>query len=313
MAEKVLIIDDEVNNLDVLQARLRANNFNVLVCEDPIRGIKLATSENPDIILLDVNMPQMNGFEVCKRLKEDYSTAHIPVVLLTCMDDISYKIEGFEGGADDYMVKDRIDYREIAARIRSILRRLRTSRSANPLTGLPGNDDIIRRIAQVIRDGKPFSVAYVDIDNFKPYNDRYGFSQGDSVILSVAKTLREATQKAGLSSEFVGHIGGDDFVIIGDPYKMRNIADVAVKMVKMSAKNFYSENDQKRGGIEGMDRHGTRRFFPFFGITVAIVDVDPSRAPVTPDQVATIASKIKSELKKRGGNTFGGYEVLLKK
>ncbi len=313
MAEKILIIDDEVNNLDVLQARLKANDFDVVTCDDPIKGLKLAQRENPDLILLDVNMPQMSGFEVCRKLKEDYATSHIPVVLLTCMDDVSYKIEGFEGGADDYMVKDRIDHREIAVRIRSILRRLRSSRSANPLTGMPGNDDIIARISAAIKSRKPFSVAYIDIDNFKPYNDRYGFSRGDQVILMVARSLREAVKSHGEDGDFIGHIGGDDFVLIANPYKMRNIAAAAVELVRNSAPKFYSKQDAQRGGIEGLDRHGVKRFFPFFGITVAIVDVDPTRAPVTPDQIATLATKIKGELKKSGGNMFGGYEVLLKR
>ena len=313
MSEKILIIDDEVNNLDVLQARLRANDFDVITCSDPVEGIKVAHGENPDLILLDVNMPKMSGFEVCRKIKGDFSTAHIPVVLLTCMDDVSYKVEGLEGGADDYMVKDQIDYREIAARIRSILRRLRSSRSASPLTGLPGNDDIMRRISSAIARKKPFSVAYVDIDNFKPFNDRYGFSLGDKVILLVAKSLQNAVAEKGSGNDFIGHIGGDDFVIIGDPYRMRQVAATAVDAVKKNAPRFYSEEDRKRGGIEGLDRHGVNRFFPFFSITIAIVDIDPSRGSVTPDQIADIASKIKGKLKSAGGNVFGGYEVLLKK
>ena len=313
MAEKILIIDDEVNNLEVLQARLRANDFEVITCDDPIEGLKLAKTIEPDLILLDVNMPQMSGLDVCRKIKSDYATSHIPVVLLTCMDDISYKLKGFDGGADDYLVKDQIDYREISARIRSILRRLRTSRAANPLTGLPGNDEIIRTITNAINEKKLFSVAYVDIDNFKPYNDRYGFSKGDDVILLVAKSLREAIKERGTPGDFLGHIGGDDFVVIGNPYTMRAVADFAVKSVKNAAPRFYEKSDVERGGIEGLDRHGIKRFFPFFGITIAVVDIDPKRASVTADQIATIASQIKKELKNSGGNIYGGYEIILKK
>ncbi|MCD6531901.1 response regulator [bacterium] len=313
MSEKILLIDDELNNLRVLQARLRANNFDVVTCDNPIRGLELAKTIEPDIILLDVNMPQMSGLEVCRKLKNDYKTAHIPVILLTCMDDIDYKLKGFDGGADDYLVKDQVDYREIPARLRSILRRVRASRSVNPLTGLPGNEEILRKMTDLIKMKKIFSVAYVDIDNFKPYNDRYGFSKGDQVILLVAKSLRTAIEQRGSPGDFLGHIGGDDFVVIGNPYTMRAVAAEAVKLVQQAAPSFYDEADRKRGGIEGLDRHGVKRFFPFFGITVAVVDVDPSRAPVTPDQIATIASKIKKELKNAGGNTFGGYEIILRK
>ncbi len=311
MAEKILLIDDEINNLKVLQARLKANHFDVVTCDDPLKGLELASSIEPDLILLDVNMPKMNGLEVCQKIKNSYATAHIPVVLLTCMDDIGYKLRGFDGGADDYLVKDEIDYREIPARLRSILRRMRSSRSANPLTGLPGNEEIIRTITETIKTGKLFSVAYVDIDNFKPYNDRYGFSKGDQVILLVAKVLREAIQQKGSPNDFLGHIGGDDFVVVGNPYTMRKMAEYAVRKVKESAPKFYDPEDRKRNGIQGLDRHGTKRFFPFFAITVAIVDIDPKRSPVTPDQIANIASKIKKHLKNSGGNTFGGYEIIL--
>jgi len=312
MQEKILIIDDEVNNLEVLQARLRANDFEVITCDDPIKGLDLAQSIEPDIVLLDINMPQMSGLEVCRKIKNDYITSQIPVVLLTCMDGLDYKLKGFEGGADDYFIKDRIDYREISARIRSILRRVKSNRSANPLTGLPGNDEIIHTILDSIKSQKLFSIGYVDIDNFKPYNDRYGFSKGDSVILLVAKVLREGIKNLGTPGDFLGHIGGDDFVVVGNPYTMRPVAENAVSKVRKKAQHFYSDEDRNKNGIAGLDRHGVKRFFPFFGITISIVDVDPSRAAVTPDQVANIASKIKKTLKDSGGNTFGGYEVVLK-
>ncbi len=310
MSEKILLIDDELNNLAVLQARLRANDFEVFTCDDPLRGIELSQRLEPDLILLDVNMPQMSGFEVCRRIKGDFSTANVPVVMLTCLDDISHKLQGFDGGADDYLVKDQIDYREISARIRSILRRNRASRNANPLSGLPGNDEIMRTINDNINAGAIFSVGYVDIDNFKPFNDRYGFSKGDQVILLVARALRDAIKERGTKNDFLGHIGGDDYVLIGDAYKIRDVAEHAVSTVIKDAPKFYDETDRLQHGISGLDRHGVKRFFPFFGITIAIVDVNPARGGVSADIIVEYASKIKKVLKNAGGNNFGGYEVL---
>lgn len=313
MPEKILLIDDEIQNLSILQSRLKSDNFDVLTASDPQIGIKLARSANPDIILLDVNMPAMSGFDVCRRLKSDFATSHIPIVLLTCLDDLSAKVEGLdEAGADDYLVKDRVDFREMAARLRSILRRVRSSRSSNPLTGLPGNDEITERMKKIIESGNPFSVAYIDIDNFKAYNDHYGFARGDQVILGVAGAIREAVERNGSPLDFIGHIGGDDFVIIGDPFKIRGVANTSIELVKKMAPRFYDETDRSRGGIITKDRLGVSRFFSFFGITVAIVDVDPSNEKPTPEHIAQVASKIKKVLKNRGGNHSGGYEVLIK-
>ena len=144
--EKVLIVDDEVDNLSLLRMRLEAEKFEVFTAESGKEGIEKAKRLRPDIIILDVNMPGMDGFETCRRLKENIETAHIPVVMLTCLGTLDNKLRGLDGGADDYLVRDEIDYREISARLRSILRRASATISANPLTHLPGNVVIDREI-----------------------------------------------------------------------------------------------------------------------------------------------------------------------
>lgn len=304
--EKILIIDDEVGNLLMLKVRLEHADFKVLTADDPYDGLQLALEEHPDLILLDVNMPGIDGFEVCRRLKLNFETSQIPVIMLTCMDDTDYKIEGLEGaGADDYLVKDEIDHREIAARIRSTLRRTRNQISVNPLTHLPGNRAIQEEIEKHIASDDQFVVAYIDIDNFKAYNDVYGFQNGDKVILLIAQIMREASaQRPGV---FLGHIGGDDFVFISPPDVAEPIADRIVRKVAEVAPEYYTQEHRTAGCIRGMDRDGNLKRFPFFAVTIALI---PGKGARSTEQIAEVGGKIKKKLKNLGGNRYGGPEVL---
>jgi len=304
--EKVLIIDDEVGNLHMLKIRLEYENFEVLTADDPYKGLELAHSELPDVILLDVNMPGLDGFDVCRRLKADFNTNGIPVIMLTCMDDTDYKIEGLEGaGADDYLVKDEIDHREIAARIRSLLRRTRESISANPLTRLPGNRAIEAELSKRFSGNSPFVVGYIDIDNFKAYNDIYGFQNGDRVILTIANIVRTVT--ANHPGTFIGHIGGDDFLFVSSLECAEAIASAIVSEVECTAPEFYTREHRDAGGIISADRDGNQRKFPFFAVSIALI---PNNAVDSPSTLSEIAGKIKKSLKARGGNCYGGPQIL---
>jgi len=304
--EKILIIDDEIGNLTMLRVRLEHEKFIVLTADNPLEGIKIARHEKPDIILLDLNMPEMNGFEVCKKLKSNFETSQIPIVMLTCMGDTDYKIEGLDNaGADDYLVKDEVDPRELSARVRSILRRNKESISANPLTQLPGNRAIKSELANRFLGNKPFTVGYVDIDNFKAYNDIYGFGNGDKVILIIGETMKKIA--GGDEDTFIGHIGGDDFVFVTSKEDATTFAANLVKSVDQIAPKFYTVEHKQAGGIRAKDRHGEIRFFPFFAVSVALI---PHDAVSGPSEVAELAGKIKKRLKHSGGAAYGGPEIL---
>ncbi|MCK5833099.1 response regulator [bacterium] len=305
--EKVLIIDDEVENLFMLKIRLEHENFEVLTTNDPFKGLETALAQIPDVILLDINMPGLDGFGVCRRLKADFKTSGIPVIMLTCMDDTDYKIEGLEGaGADDYLIKDEIDHREIAARIRSILRRTRDSISANPLTRLPGNRAIDSELQRHFADGRPFVIGYVDIDNFKAYNDIYGFQNGDKVILAIADILRNSVGQ--FAGSFIGHIGGDDFLFLAEPENATAIAAGIVSLVEQTAPGFYSKEHREVKGINSTDRDGNPRFFSFFAVSIALI---PNEAVINQSELSELAGKMKKTLKARGGNRYGGPEILV--
>lgn len=194
----------------------------------------------------------MSGYDVCRQIKSDVFLRHIPVMLLTAQVGTSSKVSGLEQGADDYLTKP-FEMDELIARIRTLLRRTRLGLEANPLTRLPGNITIEKEILSRIDNNAPFAALYIDLNSFKAYNDTYGFAKGDDVIRETARII--LTQSTA-SDGFVGHIGGDDFIVLTNPDGAEALCQKVIKVFDAKAPNFYSAEDQKRGYIETKDRRG---------------------------------------------------------
>ena len=268
---KLLLIDDEAQFRFMTKMGLEENKFTVLEANDGKEGLEILRSERPDLVLLDLNMPDPDGHKVCDIIKNDDTLRHIPVIILTTSDDLSDKLRGLEGGADDYITKT-IDPKERAARIRAVIRRNLQNLDSNPLSHLPGNNKIQEMITKRMHSGEKFAVAYIDLDNFKAYNDKYGFMKGDEVILFSAQMIRDAVKFLGEGKDFIGHIGGDDFVIISTPEIIQKIGDEVIKQIDTGIGQFYSPEDRENGFIVTKDRQGVEEKFPMVSISIAVVD-----------------------------------------
>jgi PleD family two-component response regulator len=197
----VLVVDDTPDNLAVLVRTLGGAGYEVLAAENARETLEIVQESTPDIFLLDVMLPEMDGFTLCRRLKEDKRTVDIPVLFITARTSTQDVLRGFDAGGVDYITKP-VNPAELLARVRTHVRlhealveldRLRDlALDANPLTQLPGNNTIARKIQEAIKQRDPLTVIYCDLDNFKAYNDRYGFSAGDQVIQYTAAILRNA-------------------------------------------------------------------------------------------------------------------------
>jgi diguanylate cyclase (GGDEF)-like protein len=268
---KLLLIDDEAQFRFMTKLGLEANGFTVLEASDGNEGLEILKSERPDLVLLDLNMPEPNGHSVCDIIKNDDSLRHMPVIILTTSEDLSDKLRRLEGGADDYITKTT-DPKERAARIRATIRRNLQNLDSNPLTHLPGNNKIQEMITKCMRSGDKFAVAYTDLDNFKAYNDNYGFKKGDEVILYTAQLLRNTINSQGRSNDFLGHIGGDDFVIISTPEIIKKIGEEIIKRMDQGIGQYYNQEDRDRGFIVTKDRQGIEQKFPIVSISIAVVN-----------------------------------------
>ena len=234
----ILVVDDDPFIARLLEIELRAAGFDVRVASDGERALELARERCPELVLADVMMPNMDGFELTKQLRQDSRTASASVIMLTARGLSADKLEGFSVGADDYIVKP-FDTPELLARIRGVLRRAKERRQQSPLTGLPGNLRIEDEIEGRVRSPDGFALLYADLDNFKAYNDHYGFMRGDEVIQVSARLIESVAGEAAGPGAFVGHVGGDDFVIVCDPGHAERVAELLVERFDRTIPDLY--------------------------------------------------------------------------
>jgi len=270
MAIKILIADDDPDIRDVLKLTLSEENYEIIETSNGEEALKTIHEVQPDLILLDYKMPKMDGREVCRRIKKDLLLRHLPIIMVTGKGDISDKVDGIDAGADDYVVKP-FEPKELLARIRMILRHTERDLEANPLTRLPGNISILKQLSQLLESKALFSVCYLDLDKFKAYNDTYGFEHGDEVIRETARLLIRVTQEVGNHDDFVGHIGGDDFVIVTTIDKADTLCQKVIEEFEKLSPTFYNEKDRKNGYILGKDRQGVEQKIPLISISIGIV------------------------------------------
>jgi len=182
----------------------------VLEARDGAEAVHMAQTESPDLIVLDVMMPEMDGVEVCNRLRASFTTRNIPVIMLTARAGKDDRMSGLGKGANDYITKP-FDLGELAQRVRNTLDWSRQQRSASPLTGLPGNHSINDEIRHRLNAAEPFALLQIDIDHFKAFNDRYGHLQGDACLRQIAHSLVATVRRAG---DIVARYGGEEFAVV---------------------------------------------------------------------------------------------------
>ena len=301
VGQSILVIDDDKNLRKIIATNLELAGYAVVAAPNGISALELLESYCPDLVLLDVMMPQMDGYEVCKRIRTMPLCAQVPVIMLTAKGETDDKVRGLEAGADDYITKP-FGPPELLARVRAKIRRVAIDSSLQPLTKLPGNiaieDDIKRRIAS----GKNFAAMYIDLDNFKAFNDVYGFTHGDEAIKMVAQCVLDAARSHG-TNNFVGHIGGDDFICITSPEVSESIADDVIKTFDAQIGTLYNERDLKQGYIETRDRRGALNRYPVMSLSIAIVS-NEARPIETHHIVGELAADLKRYAKSIPGSVF---------
>jgi diguanylate cyclase (GGDEF)-like protein len=174
---------------------------------------------------------------------------------------------------------------------------------ANPLTRLPGNLTIERELNGRIAEGRPFAHIYIDLDYFKAYNDRYGYHSGSNIIARVGVLIQEVVKVLGNEGDLIGHIGGDDYVILSTPEKAQAIAADLLQRFDAIVPEFYTEEDRQAGFFMEKDRYGVERRFPLLSMSIAIVCTDNLRNP-TAEAIGRECAKMKEHLKKLPGSNF---------
>jgi diguanylate cyclase (GGDEF)-like protein len=268
---KILLVIEDQNLEKILTYLLKAWNYDVTLCPDGTQALALANQKYPDLIIMDAHLTKINGMELCKMLKYDFVTAYIPIIILIEKKQLRRNLLDIEQGVDDFLIKppDPID---LEIRIALSLKSADHQFHANALTKLPGNRSIEKLVKANIEEGKTFSFAYLDINNFKSFNDKYGYIAGDKVILQTAKIITTTIKKFGNPHNFVGHVGGDDFVFLTTPEKEETIAKECINEFDRLIPLHYSCEDRKNCHINTKDRSGHPAVIPLMGLSIALVN-----------------------------------------
>jgi diguanylate cyclase (GGDEF)-like protein len=299
-AKLILVVDDDVDIARFIEVNLRLQGYDVLLAHDGETALNLIEERLPALAIVDWMMPKIDGLELTRRVRANPITAAMPIILLTARGMTVDKVVGLNAGSDDYLVKP-FDTLELIARIRSTLRRNQEYREVSPLTGLPGNNRILREIADRVRSGSEYAVCYMDIDRFKSVNDAYGFARGDEFIAALARSLHRAVVAVGLPPAFIGHVGGDDFVVICSPEQVRPLTEKAVVDFEGAADALYDPVDSERGYLELRRRNGEFQQANLVTLSIGVA-LSANRQYGDPREVVAVATDMKTVAKKHPGS-----------
>jgi diguanylate cyclase (GGDEF)-like protein len=300
----VLVVDDEVNIAHFLKDFLEDNGFTVTLSHTGREGLKAAADQLPDVILLDVDLPDMDGYSVCRSMRQKLSLRNKPILMLTALNDQRNELIGLRAGADDYLTKP-VDTGRLLARLNSAIHRNIRELDANPLTHLPGNTSIVQEIEKLIEAKAPYAVLYGDLNNFKTFNDKYGFLRGDQAIKLTAQCLITSVEAhpMGDGPSFVGHVGGDDFVAIVHPDVAEKVCQDIIARFDGMMPSLYDEQDRQNGYIEGKSRQGQPVRHALMGIALVIV-FSRDREFTHPGEISSLASELKNFAKTFNKSTY---------
>ena len=300
MSDLILVADDDPDILRFVELNLRLEDFEVITASDGEQALMGAFDSTPALVILDVMMPKMDGYEVCQRLRADSRTSNVSIIMLTAKSMSADKVLGLTAGADDYISKP-FDPMELVARVKTTLRRSREMTAMSPLTGLPGNIQIEAELRRRITEPEPCAVLWLDLDNFKAFNDRYGWMAGDKAITYLADVLREVARDT--PTAWIGHIGGDDFVMVADARDAENLCESIVKRFDRDVKDLYEPEDAARGTVVVTDRLGREIEYPLLTVSIGAA-TNEHRKVIDHRELVEIATEMKSFSKKRPGSVY---------
>ncbi|HZA13495.1 MAG TPA: response regulator, partial [Myxococcaceae bacterium] len=298
---KLLLVDDDASIRAVCQEVLSNLGFEVLSAATLGEARQHLREDRPDLLLLDVQLPDGDGFSFLEALKAERASSLLPVIFLSARSDTAAKVRALKLGGDDYLAKP-FDAMELGARVESVLRRRENELGSSPTTQLPGSAAIEREVQRRLAEGRRFAFCYLDLDNLKAYNDYYGFAKADGVIRQTGDLLREILAQDGRAEDFLGHVAGDDFVFIVDPERVDEVCQRAIESFDRIIPLYYDGKDRERGYIEAEDRFGERRRFPL--MSVSVVAVMPEPGEVDHSRLARLAADLKKRAKAITGSVY---------
>ncbi|OPX98840.1 MAG: Cyclic di-GMP phosphodiesterase Gmr [Syntrophorhabdus sp. PtaB.Bin006] len=300
MSENVLIVVSRDMALKAMVERLLGHVLSLVFFDNIRCALDHIYNVSPGLIVIDLTEFDPKALEILNSLKGDPMFSRLPVLVI-----LADKRESPEWGSllvEDYIRRSDLE-KEIYTRIKLCILRSERIVEVNPLTRLPGNISINRQIQKRIDRAQVFGLAYADLDNFKPFNDHYGFSRGDDVIRVTGRLILSMVKNKQPQDSFVGHIGGDDFIYITNPDTIEEASTEIVTAFDRIVPTFYDEEDREKGHVKGVDRQGNIVVFPIITISIGITS-SQLREYSHYGEITEVASEMKGYAKTFSGSCF---------
>ncbi|MFQ3535524.1 MAG: response regulator [Aggregatilineales bacterium] len=247
MADKarIMIVEDDPDLSELLQNFFTVQGYEVLAAAWGEEGVRLAREHTPDLVMLDIRLPDIDGYEVCRRIRTNRRTQDIPVIFLTEKRDRVDKLAGLELGVVDYITKP-FDIQELRLRVRNVLRRAEQAPLTNRVTNLPEGALVEEKINGVLLSEQPWALLAVEVRGLDGFRETYGFVNADDVLRAVTLMINNALREAGGESDFVGHLQENDFVVLTDQAKAAAVQQRIETRIQQSMEYFYPLKDREK-------------------------------------------------------------------
>ena len=270
---RLLIVEDDFDISNMLRIYFSSQGYDVDVAPRGSDALEKTRMGMPRLIVLDIMLPDINGYEVCRNLRLNTRTSHIPVIFLTQKDERSDRLQGLELGADDYITKP-FDIEELKLRVQNAIARSERESLTDPQTGLPAGRLIEDQLRQMIRQRKGWSIMDIRINNFEPFKDVYGFIAANDVLRFTAMLMGEVVDELASQNDFIGHAGGDNFIIITTEEAAATVRQKIKSRFKEEVLSHYNFMDRQQGFIMAPDESGKIQQTAL--MTLAVGTVSPS-------------------------------------
>jgi PleD family two-component response regulator len=266
---RLLVVEDDIDIGNMLRIYFSGMDFDVDVAMRGKDALEKTKQVLPHLIVLDIMLPDIDGYEVCRNLRTSMRTSHIPVIFLTQKDERSDKLQGLELGADDYITKP-FDIEELKLRVQGAIRRSERESLTDPRSGLPAGRLIEDQLRRIIRQ-KGWALLDARVNNFEPFKDVYGFVAGDDVLRFTSMMIGEVVDEVGTTSDFIGHAGGDNFIILTTEEKAEGIKNRLKERFDNEVQTHYNFMDRQQGFVQAPTAEGTPVKVPFMTMSIGIV------------------------------------------
>ena len=301
MIQEIYIIDDDDSSI-VIFRELFKNDKDYKFISVKSEQIDIALKNIPSLIVINEDAIDRDVVGLCRQIRRDEDNTITPVIVVSSNGDKHHRMKILQESIE-YYIKKPVDEEYLYYTVKNLNRLLSINRRISPLTGLPGNVQIQTEMKKRLLKRDAFAVMYFDLDNFKAYNDVYGFSNGDEVIKLLARIIVKNIHNIEYGNNFIGHIGGDDFVAIIDKYDYDKICKEIIDEFDKKILEYYTDEDIERGYVEVANRKGIIEQFPIVSLSIAVVEVENGNF-VSPLEIGEVSAQVKHMAKEMIGSTY---------